>query len=122
MLSSDLTSALIVDMGETLWKNKSTWDKTILPNIRRNWTQPILFIHSDLTYRCPILEGLTAFSVCQPKGIESRFLNIPNETHITKKPENSLRWLKTVLGWINKYAGVEGVVVLEPPVAGLHRG
>jgi len=76
----------------------------------------MLFIHSDNDFRCPITEGLAGYNVCQLKGIPSRFLNFPDENHFVLKRENSLKWYKTVLGWANKYAGVDGMVELEPPV------
>ncbi|MCJ1474015.1 hypothetical protein MMC13_002673 [Lambiella insularis] len=121
MLSTDLAASFATDMGGPLWKNKSTWDKNYPAQLTQSWTQPMLFIHSDGDYRCPLTQGLAAFSVCQMKGIDSRFLNFPDETHVVSKPENLLRWYKSVLGWINKYAGVEGGVVLESPISEPHR-
>ncbi|MCJ1439345.1 hypothetical protein MMC27_008737 [Xylographa pallens] len=122
MLSSDIATPLPTDMGGTLWKDKAIWDRSDPAQHTQNWTQPMLFIHSDLDYRCPVTEGLAPFAVCQQRGIESRFLNFPDENHFVLKHENSLKWHRTVLGWINKYVGVEGGVVLEPPVSEPHRG
>lgn len=45
------------------------------------------------------------------KGVPSRFLNFPDEDHWVLKPENSLVWHSEVLGWLNKYSGVNGGVV-----------
>ena len=67
----------------------------------------MLFIHSDLDYRCPIGDGLAAFNVCQGRGIESKFLNFPDEGHWVVKRENSLRWLRVVVGWCDRWCGVE---------------
>jgi dipeptidyl aminopeptidase/acylaminoacyl peptidase len=117
MLASDIVAPLADDMGGPLWTHKERWDKFDPAQFTQNWTTPMLIIHSDLDYRCPITEGLAAFSVCQQRDIESRFLNFPDENHFVQKPENSLKWHRTVLGWINKYAKVEGGIVLEPPVS-----
>ncbi|MCJ1404622.1 hypothetical protein MMC11_007848 [Xylographa trunciseda] len=122
MLASDVATSLPAVMGGTLWEDRATWDRNDPAQHTQNWTQPMLFIHSDLDYRCPITEGLGPFAVCQQRGIESRFLNFPDENHFVLKPENSLKWHRTVLGWINKYADVNGGVVLEPPVSEPHRG
>ena len=122
MLSSDIVTPLPTDMGGTLWKDKAIWDRNDPAQHTQNWTQPMLFIHSDLDYRCPVTEGLAPLAVCQQRGIESRFLNFPDENHFVLEHENSLKWHRTVLGWINKYAGVRGGVVLEPPVSEPHRG
>ena len=121
MLSSDIATPLATDMGGTLWKDKASWDRNDPAQHTQNWTQPMLFIHSDLDYRCPVTEGLAPFAVCQQRGIESRFLNFPDENHFVLKHENSLKWHHTVLGWINKYTDVKGGVVLEPPVSEPHR-
>ena len=119
LLSGDVLTMLSHDMGGALWKNKVGWDKYDVAQHTHNWCTPMLIIHSDNDFRCPITEGLAAFGVCQQLGIESRFLNFPDENHFVLKRENSLHWYKTVLGWINKYAKVEGGVVLEPPASEL---
>jgi len=81
----------------------------------------MLFIYSDLDYRCPVLKDLASSAVCQLRGIESCFLNFADENHFVLKHENSPKWHRTVLNWINKEAGVEGGVVLEPLVSESHR-
>ena len=73
----------------------------------------MLFIHSDLDYRCPITDGLAAFNVCQGRGIESKFLNFPDEGHWVSGRENSLRWHRVVMGWCDRWCGVERGGVLE---------
>jgi len=77
----------------------------------------MLIIHSDRDFRCPTTEGWAAYAVLQGKGIESRFLNFPDETHFVLRQENSLQWHRTVLGWVNRFAGVEGGVCEEPPLS-----
>ena len=117
MLGSDSGSLLEHDMGAPVWDDPtSAWDRNDPSRYTDRWCAPMLIIHSDKDYRCPITEGLAAYNVCQAKGIESRFLNFPDENHFVLQRENSLVWHRTVLGWINHYAGVEGGVVLEPPV------
>ena len=87
-------------------------------------------IHSELDYRLPICEGLAAFNVLQARGVPSKLLMFPDENHVSTpslvcseppfpansgvrvsqwvlKPENSLVWHREVLGWINKYSGIE---------------
>jgi len=116
MLAGDITSGLDFDVGANLWDDKSKWDRFDPAQYTAHWSTPMLFIHSDKDFRCPTTEGWAAYAVCQGKGIESRFLGFPDENHWVLKPENSLAWHKTVLGWINKFAGVEGGVELRPPV------
>ena len=78
------------------------------------WETPQLVIHSSKDYRLPIADGLAAFNVLQARGVESQFLTFPDENHFVLKPENSLAWHKTVLNWINKYAGLPPFMDQDP--------
>ncbi|KAH9908925.1 prolyl oligopeptidase [Xylariomycetidae sp. FL2044] len=78
-----------------------------------HWATPQLVVHSELDYRLPVSEGLAAFNALQTRGVESRFLTFPDENHWVLKPENSLVWHKEVLGWINKYTGLDAKQLAE---------
>ncbi|KAI1382212.1 dipeptidyl peptidase [Hypoxylon crocopeplum] len=95
------------DMGGTLWENRdgyARWDPAAFVG---EWATPQLVVHSELDYRLPISEGLAAFNALQTRGVPSRFLMFPDENHWVLKPENSLVWHKEVLGWINKWTGLD---------------
>jgi len=97
----------IHDMEGTLWERKENYSKWNPADYIDKWATPHLIIHSELDYRLPISEGLAPFNVLQSKGIPSKLLVFPDENHWVLKPENSLIWHKEVLGWINKYSGIE---------------
>ena len=101
--------------GKELWDDQAAYDRWDPCRYTAHWTQPMLFIHSENDFRCVLSQALAPYMVCQQKGIRSRFLNFPDENHWVLRHENSLRWYRTVLGWINRFAEVEGGVVLEPP-------
>jgi dipeptidyl aminopeptidase/acylaminoacyl peptidase len=65
---------------------------------------PMLIIHNDLDFRCPIGQGHELFSALQRQGVPSRFVNFPDEGHWVLKPRNSEHWHKEVFGWLKKYA------------------
>jgi dipeptidyl aminopeptidase/acylaminoacyl peptidase len=65
---------------------------------------PMLVIHNDLDFRCPIGQGHELFSALQRQGVPSRFLNFPDEGHWVLKPQNSQRWHQEVFAWLKKYA------------------
>lgn len=65
---------------------------------------PMLVIHNDLDFRCPIGQGHELFSALQRQGVPSRFVNFPDEGHWVLKPKNSEHWHKEVFAWLNKYA------------------
>jgi dipeptidyl aminopeptidase/acylaminoacyl peptidase len=87
------------------WKHLEKWNPA-RPDLLRNWTTPMLVVHSDKDYRCIMSDGIAAYNTLQTLGTPSRLLNFPDEGHWVLKPENSLVWHKTVFEWINKYSGI----------------
>lgn len=75
-------------------------------DLLRNWTTPMLVIHSDRDYRCPVTDGLAAFHTLKALGTPARFLNFPDENHFVLREENSLEWHRQVFAWINRFSGV----------------
>jgi len=64
---------------------------------------PMLIIHNDNDFRCPIGQGHELFSALQRQGVPSRFVNFPDEGHWVLKPKNSQYWHKEVFAWLTKY-------------------
>ena len=50
--------------------------------------------------------GLGTFNALQRRGIPSKLLYFPDENHWVLKPQNSLLWHETVLGWLDEWTGV----------------
>ena len=46
---------------------------------------------------------MSTFTALQRRGIPSRFLYFPDENHWVLKPQNSILWHETVLGWIDRW-------------------
>ncbi|HQR07373.1 MAG TPA: S9 family peptidase [Gemmatales bacterium] len=63
---------------------------------------PMLIIHNDFDFRCPIGQGLELFTSLQRQGVPSRFVNFPDEGHWVLKPANSKFWHEEVFGWLKK--------------------
>lgn len=68
-----------------------------------NWDTPILVIHGGNDFRIPYTEGMQAFNVAQLRGIPSRFLFFPDETHFVTKPQNAILWQREFFNWLDKY-------------------
>lgn len=64
---------------------------------------PMLIIHNDYDFRCPIGQGHELFSTLQRQGVPSRFVNFPDEGHWVLKPANSKFWHEEVFGWLKQY-------------------
>ena len=114
---SSLYGADVMDMaydfGGEIWEVRDNYDRYDPGRYTQNWTTPMLVVHSDLDYRCPVTEGLAAFTVLKSRGIEAKFLNFEDEGHWVLKPENSLVWWRTVLGWMNRFVGMEEMIEPE---------
>ena len=71
----------------------------------KDWSVPMLVIHSDKDYRIPLEQGIGAFTALQTKNVESQFLRFPDENHWVLKPKNSMMWHKTVFDWLDSHIG-----------------
>jgi pre-mRNA-splicing helicase BRR2 len=109
-LASDEQYFPIHDLRGPIWKVPENWTIWDPSRFTHNWETPHLIIHNELDYRLTIAEGLAAFNVLQLRGVDSAFLTFPDENHWVLKHENGLVWHRTVLNWINKYAGLPPVL------------
>ena len=74
-------------------------------------TTPTLFIHSDKDYRCWMVEGLSMFTALKMHGCPARLCLFKDETHELSrsgKPQNRIRRMEEILGWMDKYLKGEG--------------
>ncbi|PVU88792.1 hypothetical protein BB559_005392, partial [Furculomyces boomerangus] len=69
-----------------------------------NWKTPTLIVHSSLDFRVPLTEGISTFTALQRRGIASRLLYFPDESHWVLNPMNSLKWHDEVFKWIGSYS------------------
>lgn len=89
----------------TPWENPASYAKHNPVDFVKNWKTPMLVIHGGNDYRVVDTQGIGTFNALQRKGIESKFLYFPDENHWVLKPQNSILWHDTVLGWIDHYTG-----------------
>jgi dipeptidyl aminopeptidase/acylaminoacyl peptidase len=89
----------------TPWQDPAAYETFNPVNHVADWSKPMLVIHSDLDFRIPVDQGIAAFTALQRKGIESRFLNFPDENHWVLKPKNSLLWHDTIQAWLGRWIG-----------------
>ncbi len=92
------------DHGGVPWDNPQGYAKDSPINYVKNWKTPELVIHGGHDYRVVDTEGMSTFTALQRKGIASRFLYFPDESHWVLKPQNSKRWHEEVFAWMDKYA------------------
>ncbi len=69
-------------------------------------TTPLLFIHSDMDYRCPIEQAMQLFTILKEKGTETKFVWFKGETHELSrsgKPQARVKRLIEITQWFNKH-------------------
>lgn len=67
---------------------------------------PLLFIHSDEDYRCPIEQAMQFYSILREKGLETKFVWFKGETHELSrggKPQARIKRLKEITDWFEKF-------------------
>jgi dipeptidyl aminopeptidase/acylaminoacyl peptidase len=69
----------------------------------KNWKTPTLVVHGGKDYRVVDTSGIATFNILQRKGVPSKFLYFPDESHWVLKPANSKLWHDTVLGWLEQW-------------------
>jgi len=72
-----------------------------------NWDTPILIITGANDFRIPYTQSLEAFNAAQLKGIPSRLLFFPDESHFVLKPQNSVLWQREFGAWLENWLHVE---------------
>ncbi len=83
--------------------NPESYEKQNPVNFVKNWKTPMLVIHGGRDFRIPDSQGISSFTACQRRGIPSRFLYFPDESHWVLKPANSVLWHETVIGWLDRW-------------------
>ncbi len=69
-----------------------------------NFVTPTLVIHGQLDQRVPLNNGIELFNTLQNRGVESRLVYFPDESHWVLKRQNSLYWYGEVRDWLMHYA------------------
>jgi dipeptidyl aminopeptidase/acylaminoacyl peptidase len=91
--------------GPPWGKNRESYEKFSPHKYAGNlgkFKTPMLIIHNDLDFRCPIGQGHELFTSLKRQGVEARFINFPDEGHWVLKPANSAYWHKEVFAWLKK--------------------
>lgn len=92
------------DLGGAYWQNPRPHSYDFSPHkMVQNWDTPIMIITGANDFRIPYTESLQAFNAAQLRGIPSKLLFFPDESHWVTKPQNSVLWQYEFFGWLNKW-------------------
>ncbi|MEJ2703261.1 MAG: S9 family peptidase [Sedimentisphaerales bacterium] len=91
------------DHEGTPWSNPEGYEKQNPVNFVKNWKTPMLVIHGGQDFRVADTQGLGTFNALQRRGIPSKLLYFPDESHWVQKPANSILWHETVISWLDQW-------------------
>lgn len=92
------------DLGGPYWDKPKPISYSFSPHLSVDkWDTPIMIIAGENDFRIPYTESLQAFNAAQLRGIPSKLLVFPDETHFILKPQNSILWQREFFGWLDKY-------------------
>ncbi|CAM3703565.1 S9 family peptidase [Erysipelothrix urinaevulpis] len=86
-------------------KHEQMWEQSPLKHAQ-NIETPLLFIHAEQDYRCPVEQAMQLYTIVKEKGVETRFIWFKNENHDlsrTGSPKNRLTRLEEIQNWMNKH-------------------
>ncbi len=89
--------------GGTPWDNPSGYARHNPIDHVGNWKTPMLVIHGALDYRVVDTQGVSTFTALQRRGVPSKLIYFPDESHWVLKPHNSIFWHETVIGWLDRW-------------------
>lgn len=92
-------------------------DGTLMADLEKLWFHsplkyvdqvktPLLFVHSDEDYRCPIEQGLQFYTLLKERGVETSFVWFKGENHELSrsgKPKARLKRLNAITDWMNNH-------------------
>ena len=87
----------------TPWENPQSYERQNPINYVQNWRTPMLVTHGGRDFRVVETQGLSVFTALQRRGIPSKLLYFPDESHFVAKPHNMIQWQETVLAWLDQW-------------------
>ncbi len=94
------------ETGGTPWANTEQFLKMSPITYVDKIVTPLLIIHSEQDYRCPIEQSEQLFVALKMLGRETELVRFPNESHGLSrmgKPAHRVERLQSILGWFEKY-------------------
>lgn len=93
------------EFGGIPWENPELFDRYSPIRYASRFNTPTLVIHGEHDYRVPFTQGFQIFTALQRRGVASRLLFFPDETHFVTSPQNARLWWNEVHGWMDRFIG-----------------
>ncbi|KGR75789.1 S9 family peptidase [Ureibacillus sinduriensis] len=92
-------------IGTDMLDPEKLWDHSPL-KYAKNIETPLLILHSELDFRCPIEQGEQLFITLKSKGKETSFVRFPDNDHNlsrTGTPNLRVQRLEQIVSWFEQY-------------------
>jgi dipeptidyl aminopeptidase/acylaminoacyl peptidase len=94
------------EFGGTPWEERDRFMKYSPISYVNEMKTPLLIVHSELDFRCPIEQSEQVFISLKKLGREVEFVRIPDENHNLSrngKPKHRIERLEYIVGWFDRY-------------------
>ena len=94
------------EFGGTPWDARERLIKYSPITYVNEMTTPLLIVHSEQDFRCPIEQSEQVFISLKKLGREVEFIRIPDENHNLSrsgKPKHRIERLEHIIGWFDRY-------------------
>ncbi len=94
------------EFGGTPWERREHFMKYSPISYVENMTTPLLIVHSERDFRCPIEQGEQVFISLKRLGREVEFVRFPDENHNLSrsgKPKHRIERLEHILRWFDTH-------------------
>lgn len=83
--------------------NQPLYDKWNPARFVENMSAPMLVIHGQKDYRIQVYHGIALFQALRLRGIETKLVYFPTQSHWVWQPQESLFWHAQVFDWLDNY-------------------
>ncbi len=83
--------------------NKPYYDKNSPHRYAQNWDTPIMISTGEFDFRVPCAQSLEAYTVAQTKGIPSKLIVFPEESHFISHSQEFIVWSSEFFDWLDRY-------------------
>src|SRR5690606_24693455 len=94
------------DLGGPYWVTPEVqrdYERFSPPRSVGEWDTPLLVIHGQRDFRVPVEQGIQAFTAAQLRGVPSRLLYFPEESHWVLGPQNGVLWHRVFFEWLDRF-------------------
>jgi dipeptidyl aminopeptidase/acylaminoacyl peptidase len=91
--------------GHPMTDTETLWNQSPIKYAHAVKT-PLLFIHSDQDYRCPIEQAMQFFTILKEQGLETRLVWFKGENHELSrsgKPQARIKRLHEITQWFERF-------------------